>query len=96
MDIIYHHLVAKDMREISRRYVSISDELNDRFWGEFDDAIDRIRKYPEAQHYDPSGKRRRNLKKFPYHILFEQHLSCVRVMAVRHHRRNPSFGLRRK
>jgi hypothetical protein len=45
---------------------------------------------------DPSGMRRRNLRKFPYHILFEARLDCLRVIVIRHHHRNPGYGLRRR
>lgn len=96
MDLIYHRLAAKDAREIAQKYEFISDSLCDRFWSEFDQAIEAIQYHPERHHFDPSGKRRKNLKRFPYHILFEIRFDCIRVLVVRHHRRNPSYGLRRK
>jgi len=52
----------------------------DRFWNELDSATDGIASFPERHHYDPSGLRRSNLVKFPYHVLFEQRLDCVRIM----------------
>ncbi len=52
--------------------------------------------YPERYHFDPSGWRRAQLEKFPYHLLFYEELDGVRIMALRHDRRNPRFGLRRK
>lgn len=96
MEFIFHPLAAREAREIEADYAKISGKLSDRFWRELNEAIDQVFSHPEGQHFDPSGYRRRNLRKFPYHILFEQRLDCIRIMVVRHHHRNPSFGLRRK
>jgi plasmid stabilization system protein ParE len=96
MDLIFHPASARDARIIATKYSKISDQLETRFWREFDAAIDAIASHPERHHYDPSGMRRFNLKKFPYHILFEERLDCVRVIVVRHHHRHPSYGLRRR
>jgi len=96
MDLIFHPKAARDARDIGTRYAGIAEGLVERFWAEFDEAIEKIAKFPERHHHDPSGLRRSNLKKFPYHILFEERLGYIRVLVVRHHRRNPSYGLRRK
>ncbi len=94
--LLIHPKAAKDAREIAMRYAKVSDELRDQFWKEIDDAIDYIERYPERHHYDPSGRRRSNLEKFPYHILFEERLECNRIIVIRHHHRNPRYGLRRQ
>lgn len=94
--LIIHPRAAKDAREIAAMYAEVSNELRDKFWKEIDDAIDSIEEYPERHHYDPSGRRRRNLRKFPYHILFEERPLHNRVIVIRHHQRNPRYGLRRR
>ena len=93
--LIIHPRAAKDAREIAVKYADVSDDLCVQFWKELDDAIDFIERYPERHHYDPTGRRRSNLKKFPYHILFEERLECNRSIVIRHHHRNPRYGLRR-
>jgi len=94
-DLIFHPAVVKDARAISAKYSGISEELAARFWNELDTAIDEIARFPERHHYDPSGLRRSNLEKFPYQLLFEERLEGLRVIVLRHHHRNPSYGLRR-
>jgi plasmid stabilization system protein ParE len=96
MDQIFHPIAANEAREIESDYAKISEEIADRFWSELNEAIDEVFDRPEQQHFDPSGYRRRNLKKFPYHILFEIRMDCIRIMVIRHHHRNPSFGMRRR
>jgi len=96
MEFIFHPGASKDSRRIESDYARISGDLADRFWAELNEAIDDVFSHPARQHFDPSGYRRRNLEKFPYHILFEERLDCMRIMVVRHHNRKPSFGLGRK
>ena len=96
MELFFHPVAAKDARAIASYYASISDELVARFWKELDDATEKIAAFPERHHFDFSGYRRANLEKFPFHLLFEERLDYLRVMVVRHHRRNPGYGLRRK
>ncbi len=95
MDHIFHPKAVLDAREIEQDYARVSEDLADRFWNELNEAIDVIFSHPE-QHFDPSGYRRRNLKKFPFHILFEERLDCIRIMIIRHHNRDVSYGMRRK
>jgi len=93
--LIIHPRAAKDAREIAVKYADVSYDLCDQFWKELDDAIDFIERYPERHHYDPTGRRRSNLKKFPYHTLFEERLECNGIIVIRQHHRNPRYGLRR-
>lgn len=74
MDHIFHPLAVQDARKIEKNYAKILEDLADRFWSELNEAIDVVFSLPE-QHFDPSGYRRRNLRKFPFHILFEERLN---------------------
>ena len=78
----FHPQVRRDATHAIRHYDSISDSLGDDSWAKFDD--------------NPSGWRRANLKRFPYHLLFYEELDGAEIMALRHDRRDPHFGLRRK
>jgi hypothetical protein len=55
----------------------------------------KIRKHPTRFHFDSSGLRRSNLKKFPYHVLFIDYPDRVRIQVVRHDSRRSAFGVRR-
>ena len=95
MDLIFHPRAVRDAREIEQQYAGISEDLAQRFWNELNEELDEISSRP-AQHFDPSGYRRRNLKRFPFHILFEERHCYLRVMIIRHHYRSSSYGMRRK
>jgi len=91
----FHLLVRRDATHAIRHYDSISDALGDDFWTNFEQMCRRVESHPERFHFDANGWRRANLKRFPYHLLFYEELDGVRIMALRHNRRNPRFGLRR-
>ena len=95
MKLRYHPLVQRDVTEILTYYQDISPALADGFWDEFEATIARVRKAPKACHFDASGLRRANLKRFPYHVLFRIREDSIKVMVVRHHRRRATFGTRR-
>jgi hypothetical protein len=92
----FHPQVQCDVSTAIRHYDSISDALGDDFWTKFEQTCRQVEAHPERFHFDPSGWRRANLEKFPYHLLFCEELDGVRIMTLRHDRRNPRFALRRK
>lgn len=77
----FHPQVRRDATEGIRHYDSVSDSLGYDFWAKFEDACHRVEAHPE---------------RFPYHLLFYEEPDGVRIMTLRHDRRNPRFGLRRK
>lgn len=93
--IRFHPRVRNDLQEAYAYYASISDRLAEDFWNEIYDSIKRIEANPEAHHFDASGIRRCNVKRFPYNILFAILSDRIRIGVVRHNSRAPSFGVRR-
>ena len=95
VELIFHPEASQDVRDIQFHYSQISESLATRFWGELNLILDRIEQNPEQHHFDRSGLRRSNLKKFPYHVLFEITSQCIFILVVRHDKRHPSYGLDR-
>ena len=95
-DTYYHPLVPGEVREFVRYYEERSISVADLFWEEVKEAIDYATRYPERHHFDASGRRRSNLKKFPFHFLFRVLPDRIRITVVRHNHQKPSFGSRRK
>ncbi len=95
MGVNYHPLVRGDVLEILRYYHEISPKLADDFNTELRSLIERAGENPLRFHPTHRGFRRANLKRFPYHFLYEVHPESIRVMIVRHNKRHPQFGLER-
>jgi hypothetical protein len=68
--VVYHPKVPAEVRGFLEHYESISGDLGDSFWVELAEAIEYARNFPERHHFDRTGRRRSNLKRFPIHFLF--------------------------
>ena len=63
--VVYHPKVPAEVRAFLDHYDAISSDLGDSFWQELTEAIDRARDHLERHHFDRTGRRRSNLKRFP-------------------------------
>ncbi len=94
--IVYHPKVPAEVCDFLEHYDSISGDLGDSFWLELNEAIEYAGEFPERHHFDRTGRRRSNLKRFPIHFLFRVFPDIIRITAVRHNRQDPSYGARRQ
>ncbi len=97
MKVIYHRSAVRDVRRILDHYDSdAGPQLADRFFKDLLGTISKALSNP--QQFPPIGEflRRANLPDFPYHFLYQEKPWGIKVMVVRHHRRNPRYGLRRQ
>lgn len=77
MRVIFHPEFAKDIRRFKADYAQISEGLAIRFRNEVDQALDAIKSSPtRAGHFlnvtssVVASVRRRNLKSFPFFVLY--------------------------
>ena len=96
MTVVYHPAVQREVGAVLRHYDRISPSLGNAFWDELMAWIEAARVAPERFHLTDRGLRRVNLKRFPYHVLYRQVARGIRVIVVRHHRRHPSYGIKRR
>lgn len=96
MRLDFNPLVAEDIAAATAWYRQIEVKLESDLLSDLRLAFARIAENPAQFHFDPTGWRRFNMKRFPYHILFKEKADFVRVMAVRHNRQSPGYGTRRK
>jgi plasmid stabilization system protein ParE len=96
MHIIRHPKLAEDIRDAAMHYAEISEKVLSSFWNELEAVIASIERNPRSHHYDPCGLRRANLRRFPYHLLYEVGDDTVFMVVFRHDKRHPNFGTKRK
>ena len=97
MRLVFHQNVDSDIEQIMAYYERVaSRQLADDFYEELRSFIAAAAKRPEAFAIRYRDIRRVNMDRFPYHFLFRIVGDTVRILVVRHHRRHPSHGLRRK
>jgi plasmid stabilization system protein ParE len=97
MRVLLHEKAIRDLREIVEQLSEDSAKAVEQFYSEFDSAADFVARHPEVGH--PCRRFRRwNFKRFPFHLLYEA-LSGrgeIWIMVVRHDRRHPSYGMKRR
>ncbi len=97
MKVRFHRRLQQDVWDVVRHYEHESGpELADRFYAEFMEVLRSVAGNPTGCHLDASGLRRANLGRFPYHFLYRVRPEYIFVLVLRHDRRHPNFGLRRK
>ena len=89
MNVRYHPEFPGDVLRFAAQYGEISSRLELRFRAEVDDALARIKSGPtDAGHFLNTGSsivtdvRRRNLKSFPYFVLYGLHADLVVIGAL--------------
>jgi len=98
MRVIYHPSARVDVFEIIDYYErEAGTELAADFLGELERLIDQVAARPESFAVSKKHVRRANVRRFPHHVLFETlDDKTVRVLVVKHNRRHPSHGERRR
>ena len=95
--VIFHRLVQRDMDGILRYYrEEASDSVAERFFDTFLQTVDLAVSNPKGFHFANPVYRRADLTGFPYHFLYRELSQGIRVVVLRHDRRHPSFGIRRR
>lgn len=97
MKLELNSLVHTDLLEVVDYYFN-SDKasLAIEFYAEFRRCIDQVITRPDSFPIYTKHFRRVNLNRFPYHFLYRiVDTKIVRIIVVRHDRRNPRFGINR-
>jgi plasmid stabilization system protein ParE len=97
MNLIYHRSVQRDVSAVLDYYDKVGGpSLGDAFFDEFMGYVSQVLENPTRFHLVDVELRRANLDRFPYHFLYRVHGDTVRILVVRHHHRDPDYGLQRK
>ena len=92
----YHPRTAADLNSAVTHYNDLRQGLGDGLRSEVYAAIERILANPRQFAVVERDVRRCFVRRFPYSILFRLvDEDVVRVLAIRHHRRQPRFGFGR-
>jgi plasmid stabilization system protein ParE len=92
-----HKSAAEDLAAAARFYRGEGGvALAMRFLKEFERVVDLLQEHPEIG--TPTGGERRMfpLAVFPYSVIYRKVGGVIRVLVVRHQRRSPAFGERRR
>jgi len=97
MRLVLHPKVYSDIAQVMEYYEQVaSADLADEFYAELRQLMRETAKRPESFPIRERDIRRANLRRFPYHFLFRVTSDAVRILVVRHHKREPSLGTGRR
>ena len=96
--VVYHIEARFDVLEIVEYYEREAGvELADGFTTELERFIELVAERPLGYREFRHGVRRANLHRLPHHILYRiLDEDTIKIISVKHDRRRPSFGLRRR
>jgi len=93
MNVTYSTLAASDLETIAAYYEGQKQGLGSKFLDDFEVSIAAITDSPARFEVVLDRVRRASLKRFPYLILFRESGDHIRILVVRHHSRDPNYGL---
>ena len=98
MEVIFHRLIQSDLKAALSYYdAEGGSKLGDRFFEDAEATVARVIHHPRGFHYIEENLRRRaSLSSFPYHFIYEETAGHIRFLVLRHDKRHPKFGLRRR
>ena len=96
MKLTYHRAVQGEVDDACTWYDERKDGLGDEFFAEVARVLNVIADNPLAFPQASSGRRKAQLKRFPYSIFYRIHPDRVRILSVRHDKRHPNYGTGRK
>ena len=97
MKVEYHPLTASDLNSAIAYYNQQRAGLGDEFRSEVYAVIAHVRENVTRYIVVERDIRRCFVHRFPYSVLFRAiNKEAVRILAIRHHRRHPGFGLSRQ
>jgi plasmid stabilization system protein ParE len=97
VSLVFHRLIQKDLRSVLTYYTEeVGPELAEGFYKEFEQLVVQVARNPGRFHPVSGTLRRANFRRFPYHVLYRETGGGVRILVLRHHRRDPRYGLERR
>lgn len=92
----FHRRVRADLRGILDHYENEAGaKVADELYEELQVRVNIVSENPAFYPRYHGEIRRANLKRFPYHFLYEIRTDSVWIFVLRHDSRNPSYGMRR-
>jgi len=92
----FHPDVAKDLKSSYLWYQSQAQGLGDDFLNELETAYNAIQELPTTWPLFQHGFRRYLLSRFPFSIIYKEHLEFIYIVAVMHNSRKPGYWVKRK
>lgn len=95
LKVSFHRLARRELIEAADRYGEEDLALAISFLECFDVAIEQVRNHPKASPIVHLNVRRKLIKRFPYAVNYAVIGDTLRILAVAHQSRNPTYWIGR-
>jgi len=96
MRVLYHPEAEREVIEAALFYSGKVPNLGSEFLDEIDSAVQNIRSDPTRLPIIEDDIRVYLVPRFPYGIYYRVESEEIRILIVRHHSRDPDYGIDRK
>ena len=87
----FHRLAEVELFDAAQYYLSVEPILAERFVAAVEEARDQLLIHPEMAPLVSRGVRRKIVNGFPYAVFYSIQAEGIRILAIGHQRRRPSF-----
>jgi hypothetical protein len=97
VEVRYHRLFQRDVNSAVRHDDDEGGQrLGDGFFRDLEGLVKQVLSSPKGFHFIDDGYRRAQLGRFPYHVIYQESKSRIKFLVLRHDKRHPMFGLKRR
>jgi toxin ParE1/3/4 len=87
----FHPLAESELLDAAKYYEARSTGLGHSFLAAVRHAIEQIQAFPESSPAVRLGLRRKAMRRFPYSLIYAAERGEVKIIAVMHQKRRPSY-----
>ena len=84
-------VAEEEMSEAAQFYEAASPGFGEKFLGDVQHTVDRLRTHPEVGVNVAAGLRRALLHRFPFNLIYSVESDGILIVSVAHHRRRPGY-----
>ena len=88
---VFHSEAEEELNDATSYYDAESPGLGNALLEDLERAIAQLIQYPESSPLVNKLVRRKSLQRFPYNIMYIVLPSAIRVLAIAHQKRRPSY-----
>ena len=92
---VFHHLAKQELTDAAEYFDRESRGLGAAFIAEVERCVAGIREHPESGRVVAGSVRRRLVRRFPYSVLYSIKSDHIRLLAIMHAKRRPTYWIGR-
>ena len=89
--VSFHAMAEQELNDAASYYNAIRPGLGQAFLNEVERAVTQIFDYPEAAPLVNHTVRKKQVRRFPYSVLYSVRIEGIRILAIANQKRRPFY-----